>query len=116
MKKLNNKNAEQYVAVDVTFHGRNQHPTKTFESAVLKAESKGSKVVRVYGIPRAVINIEKGLMYLGHEFSEEITEKILDGTLILPKGVNHIIDKETTERMKNKEKKRLKNLTRVFRK
>ena len=106
----------QFQAVNVTLHGRNQHPTQTLQQAVFKAKSEGSKIVRVYGIPQLVIDPDTKLVYLGHQFSKDITEKILDGTLAMPKGIQTVIDEETQERIKNKEKRRLKSSTKVYRK
>lgn len=115
MEQLEHKKIGAYEAVDVTFHGRNQHPTETWERAVSKAESKGSEIVRVYGVPRPVLDTDTGLVYLAYQFSREITEKIQNGTLVVPKGISVVIDQETTDRMRDKEKRRLKNSTKVCR-
>lgn len=98
------------------FHGRDQHPTVSLESAVKKAVGKGSPVVRVYGKPVFVLDEEKKLVYLRIKFSPEITQKLIDGTLVIPPGMVPFIDAETQARIKAREKRRLKNGTKVWHK
>jgi|GEM_PF-2489969 len=107
---------DKFIAVDLQFHGRDQHPTKTLEGAVRKAVRKDSPIIRVYGKPVLSVDMETRLVYLRYQFSPEITEKLLDGTLTIPSGLVPVIDAETQERMKAKEKRRLKNGTRVWHK
>jgi|SRR3989344_4042982 len=106
---------QTFEAVDITFHGRNLRSTMKFENAQKKAEAKNSKVIRVYGVPQFLLERETGLIYLSYRFSEDITKKIMDGTLVFPKGTPTLIDPETQKFIKAKEKRRLKNSTRVWR-
>lgn len=103
-----------YLATDVTFHGRSLRPTQKFEHPIRRSD--GSIQGRVYGIPRFIIDPETKLVYMGYQFSPEVTEKFMDGTIAVPKGVPIVLDKVAQDRMKAKEKGRLKNLTRWFRK
>lgn len=107
---------DKFIAVDMQFHGRDQHPTKTLEATIKKAAGKGSPIIRVYGKPVLLVDMDTHLVYLKYKFSPEITEKFIDGTLTIPPGMVPFIDKETQERMKAKEKRRLKNETRVWHK
>lgn len=110
------QNSPQFVATDIIFHGRNYRPTKSFEVAVANAEKKGSEIARIYGIPRFVIDLKTNLVYLGYEFSPEVTEKIVNGILALPKGIAMYIDPETQRIMSDRQKRKLKNSTKVYRK
>ena len=101
---------------DVTFHSRDFRPTQSFERAKLKAQVKGSKVIRVYGIPRLVIDPKTKLVYLGIQFSEDIVKRIRSGELAMTKGTPWITDQETQNKLDDKEKRKLKNLTRFWRK
>ena len=110
------KRPEQiFTATDITFHGRDLKPTEKFENAQKTAKRKGSEIVRVYGIPRLVVDLETKLVYLDFQFSSDITEKLRNGTLVIPKDVPSQIDEPTQKLMKEKEKRRLKNSTRVWR-
>jgi len=105
-----------FTAVDLLLHGRNYSPTKVFENAVKKAEGKSSKIVRVYGRPVLSVDWDTSLVYLTYRFSPEIEKKLMDGTLTIPSGIVPKIDNETQMLIKEKEKRRLKNITRVWHK
>lgn len=105
-----------YKSKDITFHSRDFRPTQSFERAQEKANAKGSKVVRVYGIPRLVIDTETKLIYFELGFSKEITKKIQNAELIMKSSTPYVVDEETKKKMNNKEKRRLKNLTKVWHK
>ena len=107
---------QKYIAVDTTLHGRILRPTDTFENAKRRAIKKGSEVIRVYGFLRFVLDTDTCLIYTAYQFSKDITEKLVNGTLQLPKGMPTIIDDETKKLIEEKEKRRLKNSTRVWRK
>lgn len=110
-----NPSKGKYLATDVTFHGRDLRPTQKFETS-LKYGPNGSVVSgRVYGIPRFVIDPETMLVYMGYQFSPEVTEKFIDGTIAVPKGISIVMDKVAQDRMKAKQKGRLKNWTRIWR-
>lgn len=102
--------------IDITFHSRDFRPTQSFERAQVKARAKGSKVVRVYGIPRLVIDPETNLVYFGIQFSEDVLKKFQSGKLMMEKNIPLLIDEETQKKVTGKEKRRLKNLTRFWRK
>jgi len=106
----------EFVSTDVTFHSRDLRPTQSFERAKEKADAKCSKVVRVYGIPRLVVDMETKLVYFDLGFSDEITKKIQNGELVIKSDVPFLIDEETQKKMDNKEKRRLKDSTKVWRK
>ena len=106
----------EFESTDITFHSRDFRPTQSFERAKEKAHVKGSKVVRVYGIPRLMIDMETKLIYLGFQFSDEITKKIQSGELVMKPNTPYIIDEETKKKMADKEKRRLKNSAKVWRK
>lgn len=105
-----------FESTDVTFHSRDFRPTRSFARAQEKARTKDSKVVRVYGIPRLVIDTETKLMHLGFQFSEDITRRIQNGELVMQKNTPWTVDEETQKKIADKEKRRLKNSTRVWRK
>ena len=105
-----------YKSTDIIFHSRDSEPTHSFERAQEKARKKGSDIVRAYGIPRLVLDEENKCIRLNLIFSDEITKKIQSGELVLESNMPHFIDKETQVKMANKEKRRLKNSTRVWRK
>ncbi len=106
----------EFESTDLTFHGRALRSTQSFEHAKQKAHAKGSKIIRVYGIPRLVVDTETKLLYLGLEFSKDITEKIRNGELVMMPNTPHSIDEDTQKIITKKQKKRLKNSTRVWRK
>jgi hypothetical protein len=106
----------KYLATDITIHGRSLRPTQKFENS-LQYGPNGSVVSgRVYGVPTFVIDPVTKLVYFGHQFSPEVTQKFIDGTIAMPKGISIILDKVAQDRLKAKEKGRLKNWTRWFRK
>jgi len=111
-----NPSKGKYLATDVTFHGRDLRPTLKFENSLRYAADGSIVSGRVYGIPRYIIDLETKLVYMGYQFSPEVTEKFMDGTIAVPRGVSIVLDKVAQDRMKTKEKGRLKNLTRWFRK
>lgn len=106
----------EFESTNIQFHSRNQEPTQSFERALKKALKKGSKEVRIYGRPQVIEDPKTGLICIVLHFSDEITKKIQDGTLIIKEDLPWFIDQETCEKMQNKEKRRLKNSTRVWRK
>jgi predicted house-cleaning NTP pyrophosphatase (Maf/HAM1 superfamily) len=106
----------EFVSTDVTFHSRDLRPTQSFERAKEKADAKCSKIVRVYGIPNLVIDPETNLVYFNLGFSDEITKKIQNGELVIKSDTPFLIDEETQKKMDNKEKRRLKDSTKVWRK
>ena len=105
-----------FESTDITFHSRDFRPTQSFERAQLKAHTKGSKIVRVYGLPRLMIDFKTGNVYFGLRFSDEITKKIQSGELVIKKDMPYIVDEETQKKMADREKRILKNSTRVWRK
>jgi hypothetical protein len=105
-----------YKSTDITFHSRDSEPTHNFKRAQDKAHKKGSGIVRVYGIPRLVLDEENRCIHFKLEFSPEITKKIQSGELVLESNMPHFVDKETQIKIVNKKKKKLKNSTRVWRK
>lgn len=107
---------QEFLATDITFHGREYRPTGTFEVAQANAERKNSKIIRVYGIPTFVVDLDTRLVYLGFRFSQDILQKIKNGTLLFPSGLPFIIDPETEQVINDRQKRRLKALTRVYRK
>jgi hypothetical protein len=108
--------SKKYIAVDTMLHGRFLRPTDTFEKAEHRAVEKGSNIIRVYGTPVLVLDRNTNLIYLRYQFSKDITEKILNGTLIFPKNITPVIDKETQKLINDKEKRKLKNSTKVWHK
>ncbi len=111
-----NPSKGKYTATDVTFHGRYLRPTQKFENS-LKYGPNGSVISgRVYGEPRFVIDPKTNAVYIAHQFSPDVTEKFLDGTLAVPEGVSVYIDEVAQARIEAKEKGRLKDLTRFWRK
>lgn len=104
----------EFASTDITFHSRDFRPTQSFERAQKKALAKGSKVVRVYGIPRLVMDMETKLIYFELGFSDEITKKIQSGELVMKSDTPYIVDEETQKKMADKKKRRLKNLTKVW--
>ena len=109
-------NKQVFQATDITMHGRDFRPSQKFENSLKRAPDGTILSGRVYGIPRLVVDPDTGLVYLGHQFSREITEKFLDGTIEMPKDISIVIDEETQNRMKEKDKRKLKNSTRVWHK
>ena len=105
----------EFESTDITFHSRDFRPTQIFERAKEKARTKGSKIVRVYGKPQLIMDPKTKLVYLGLSFSDEITKKIKSGELVMTQNMPYIVDEETQKKMANKEKGRLKNLTRFWR-
>jgi hypothetical protein len=106
----------EFTSTDLTFHSRNLRPTQSFERAKQKADAKGSEIVRVYGTPQLVIDPNTNLVYFGMRFSKEITEKIKNGELTIDFNAPVVIDEETQNKIADKEKRKLKNLTKVWRK
>jgi hypothetical protein len=104
-----------FESTDITFHSRDLRPTQSFERAHEKALAKGSNITRVYGIPRLVMNPETKKVYFGLQFSPDITKRIQSGELKLNVNVPIIVDDETQKKMTDKEKRRLKNSTQVWR-
>lgn len=104
-----------FEATDITFHGRDLRLTQSFERAQERARRKGSKEVRVYGTPRFVMDPETRLIYLGYQFSRDIVDRMISGQLAMPKGIPMIISKEDQERLAEKQKRELKNSTKVWR-
>ena len=105
-----------FETTDITFHSRDLRPTQSFERAKEKAREKDFKIVRVYGIPRLVIDMKTKLVYFGLQFSEDVTKRIQNGELVMKSGVPYIVDEETKKKMADKEKRELKNSTRVWKK
>lgn len=106
----------EFVSTDVTFHSRDLRTTQSFERAKEKADAKCSKIVRIYGIPSLVMDPETNLVYFKLNFSDEITKKIQNGELVMQPNTPFLIDEETQKKMANKEKRKLKDSTRVWRK
>jgi|AntAceMinimDraft_16_1070373.scaffolds.fasta_scaffold159766_1 hypothetical protein len=106
----------EFMSKDITFHSRCLRPTQSFKRACLKAREEGSGIVRVYGIPKLVMDPKTKLIYLKLDFSEDISKRIQSGKLTMKLNTPLIIDKETKIKIANKEKRRLKNSTRVWRK
>ena len=106
----------EFEQTDLIFHSRDFRPTQKFERAREKARTKGSDTVRVYGTPCLVIDPTTMLVYFELRFSDEIAKKIKNGELIMRPNAPHAIDKETQKKMKDKEKRKLKNSTKVWRK
>jgi hypothetical protein len=106
----------EFVSTDVTFHSRGLRPTQNFERAKETADAKCSKIVRVYGIPSLSIDPKTNLVYFNLNFSDEITRKIHSGELVMQPNTPFLIDEETQRKMDNKEKRKLKDSTRVWRK
>lgn len=115
MQEMEPKNIV-FESTDITFHSRRFRPTQSFARALQKAQSNGSSEVRAYGIPRVVRDPKTNREYLALEFSKDITERILNGELMMKSDMPIIIDEETQSKMIEKEKRRLKNSTRVWRK
>ena len=88
-----------FESTDITFHSRDFRPTQSFERAQVKARVKDSKVVRVYGIPRLVIDTETKLIYLGFQFSDDITKRIQGGELVMKRDTPWIVDEETKKKI-----------------
>ncbi len=105
-----------FESTDITFHSRDFRPTQSFERAQTKARTKGSRVVRVYGVPGFVIDPITKLVYFRIKFSDEITKKIQSGELVMKPNTPWIVDEETQKKIADKEKRRLKNWTRFWRK
>ena len=105
----------KFESTDITFHSRDLRPTQSFERAKERAHKKGSKIVRVYGIPKLMIDMETKLVYLGLQFSDKITKKIQNGELLMKPDTPYIVDEETQKKMADKEKRKLKNSTKVWR-
>lgn len=106
----------EFESVDITFHSRDLRPTQSFERAKEIALTKGSRIVRVYGIPQLMIDMETKLIYLGFRFSDEIAKKIQSGELMIKSDTPCIVDEETQKKIDKKEKNKLKNLTKVWHK
>jgi len=70
----------------------------------------------VYGIPRFVIDPKTKLVYFGFQFSDDITRRIRSGELMMDPNTPWIVDEETKKKVADKEKRKLKNWTRFWRK
>jgi hypothetical protein len=105
----------KFESTDITFHSRDLRPTQSLERAKEKARKKGSDIVRIYGNFRLIIDPETMLVYPDYHFSEEITKKIKNGELVIKPDTPKLIDEETQKKMIDKEKRKLKNSTKVWR-
>lgn len=105
-----------FESTDITFHSRDLRPTQSFERAQANAQRKGSKEIRVYGIPQLVIDPETKFVYLGLQFSDDVTKRIQSGELVMKPNMPYKVDEETQKKMADKKKRWLKNFTRVWRK
>lgn len=105
-----------FESTDITFHSRDLRSTQSFERAQKNARAKDSNVVRVYGIPGFVIDPETRLVYFRIKFPEDIERRIRSGELVMKENTPWIVDEETKKKADDMEKRRLKNLTRVWRK
>jgi predicted house-cleaning NTP pyrophosphatase (Maf/HAM1 superfamily) len=110
------KQKVEFISTDITFHSRDLRPTQSFERAKERAYKKGSNIIRVYGTPYFVIDMKTKLVYLRYKFSDDITKKIENGELIMKADTPVIMDEEIQNKLKDRKKKKLKNLTRVWRK
>ena len=72
----------EFMSTDITFHSRNLRPTQSFERACQKAREKGSAIVRVFGIPKLVMNPETKLIHIMLTFSDDIKKRIQSGELV----------------------------------
>lgn len=111
-----NINKAKAKSVDITFHSRNFNSTTSFERAMEKAKRNNSEIVRIYGKPELVVDLETSLVYLRLRFSKEIEEKIKNGELIINKDLPYTIDEDTKKKILKKEKEELKISTKIWRK
>ena len=99
------------------FNGRDQHLTETLEGALKKADKKGSEKASIYGKLYSVVDDKEAqVQYRSYSFSPDISEKLLNGTLIIPSTLSVIIEDKIAASLKAKEKRRLKTITKVYRK
>ena len=65
----------EFISTDIMFHSRRLRPTQSWERACQKAREKGSAIVRVYGIPKLVMDPETKLIHIILTFSDDIAKR-----------------------------------------
>jgi len=106
----------EFVSTDITFYSRGLRPTQSFDRARQKTRDEDSNIVRVYGTLESVIDPKTKAKYIKLNFPDDIIKMFQSGELVMKPNTPIIVDKETKIKMVNKEKRRLKNSTRVWRK
>jgi hypothetical protein len=105
---------KEYVSTGIQFHGRKLRSTVDFSNALKKARNKGSTEVRCYGTPVFGIDTKTNEIRIGVIFEGDVADKIRSGELQVSSNSDWKIDDETQKIIKDKEKRRLKNSTRVW--